>query len=100
PAEKLDDREGAGEARAAVARVRLDELSLPFGIQQIHVARRRILGVDELRVVAHYGERSTPGREVAFGILELRRKAQNIRRRVWREPFLLLPIEEVRSVRR
>ena len=100
PAEQLDDRVRAGQAGAAVARMRFDQLALPFRIEQVEIAGRRILGRHQVGVVAHHAERRAPRRVVAFRILELRRVALHVGRGVRREPLLLLPEDEMRGIGR
>ena len=99
PSKGLRDCEGSRQAGAAIAGMCLDQLALPLRVEKVEIAGWRILGIDELGVVAHDTQRRAPRRVIAVGILELRRVALDVGRRVLREPFLLLPEDEVRRVR-
>jgi hypothetical protein len=62
PAEFAHECERRGENRAAIARMRFDDPALPFGIEQIGKAARRVLGLDQISVVPEAAERRAHGR--------------------------------------
>ena len=92
---------GRGHDGAAVAGMRLDDLALPFGIEQIGKTLRRFLRLHQIGVVGDDAEPDAPARELAvdvpvFGRIELR----DVFRHVGRQNAVALPDDEMRGVRR
>jgi len=74
---------------AAIAGMRLDDLALPFRIEQIGKTLRRLLGLHQIGVVGDDAEPDAPARKLAVHILvfrgiKLRDVFRHVRRKVCR----------------
>ena len=92
---------GRGHDGAAVAGMRLDDLALPFGIEQVGKALRRVVGFHQIGVVGDDAEPDAETRELAVRVLVLGRiKLCDILRHVGRQKAVALPDDEMGGVRR
>ena len=99
PAEIARHLEGRGHDGAAVARMRLDDLALPFRIEQIGEALRRVLRLHQVGVVADDAQADAEAREHAVGVLVLGRIVlRDVLRHERRQQAVALPDDEVRGV--
>ena len=89
PAEIAADLIGHGHDRAAIAGMRLDDLAFPFRVEQIGKAFRRVLGLDELRVVLDRRQREAVGGVKPVRVAIVGRIFRDIGRARRREPALL-----------
>ncbi len=81
--------------------MRLDDLALPFGIEQIGKTLRRLLGLHQFGVVGDDAEPDAPACELAVDIPVLRRiEFGDILRHVRRENAVALPDDEMRGIGR
>src|SRR3954447_12024330 len=98
PAEIAADLIGHRHDRAAIAGMRLDDLAFPFRVEQIGETFRRVLGLDELRVVLDRRQREPVGRVKPIRIAIVGRVFRDIGRDVGSEPALFLPGEQRRHI--
>ena len=99
PAEIARQHEGRGHDGAAVAGMALDDLALPFRIEQVGIALRRVLALDQVGVVADRLDPGAGGRVHAVGIDLIGRKMLgDVFGHVGREPVVLLPVEIMRGI--
>ncbi len=78
--------------------MRLDDLAFPFRVEQIGETFRRVLGLDELRVVLDRRQREPVGRVKPVRIAMVGRVFRDIGRHVGSEPALFLPGEQRRHI--
>ena len=100
PAEIARHLLGCGHDGAAVARMGLDHLAHPFRIEQVAEALRRVLSLDQARIVADDDEphpecREHPVRILVLILVEL----GDILRHERLEDAVALPDDEVRRIR-
>src|SRR5262245_32103014 len=77
----------------------LDDLALPFWIEQISKTFRRLLTLYQLGVVGNHAERGANGGVLPIGIAMLRRNMfGDILRHIGRQQILTLPCKKLRSV--
>ena len=101
PAEIALHLVGRGHDGAAVARMRLDDLALPFGIEQIGKTLRRVLRLHQIGVVGDDAEPDAEARELAVGVLVLGRiEFCDLLRHVRRQNAVALPDDEMRGIGR
>src|SRR5262249_33933455 len=74
PAQIPRERKCRGEDGAAIVRISFDDFALPSGIEQIGESRRRLLGLDQISVVANWAERGECRRVHAVRIDLFRRQ--------------------------
>ena len=101
PAEVALHLIGRGHDGAAIAGMRLDDLALPFGIEQIGKTFRRFLRLHQIGVVGDDAEPDAQARKLAvdvlvFGGIELR----DVFRHIGRQNAVALPDDEMRGIRR
>ena len=99
PAEIALHLVGRGHDGAAVAGMRLDDLALPFGIEQVGKTLRRVLGLHQIGVVGDDAEPDAEACELAVGIPVLGRiEFRDIFGNVGRQDAVALPDDEVRGI--
>jgi hypothetical protein len=92
---------GRGHDGAAVAGMRFHDLALPFGIEQIGKALRRILGFHQIGVVGDDAEPDAETGELAIRIPVLGRiEFCNVFRHIGRQDAIALPDDKVRGIGR
>ena len=101
PADVAHHLEGRGQDGAAVAGMRLDDLALPFGIEQVLEARRRVLGLHQPGVV---GDRAQRGAEAGIGAVGIAVLGlvmlRDVFRHVGQQEALPFPRQQMRGVGR
>jgi hypothetical protein len=81
--------------------MRLDDLALPFGIEQIGKALRRVIGLHQAGVVGDDAEPDAKAGKLAVHVLVLGRIVfGDLLRHVRRQNALALPDDEMRRIRR
>ena len=81
--------------------MRLDDLALPLRIEQIGEALRCLFLLHQVGVVGDHAQEHAEAREVTVGVLVLGRiEFRDIFRNVGRKHALILPVDEMRRIRR
>ena len=99
PAQIARQHEGRGQHRAAVTGMALDDLTLPLRIEQVGVALRRVLALDQVGIVAdRLGPCAGGGMHSVRVDLIGGKISRHLIGNVWREPAVVFPVEIVRRV--
>src|SRR5262249_47807947 len=100
PTQIARERKCRGEDGATIVRISFDDFALPSGVEQIGESRRRLLGLDQIGVVANWAERGEYRRVHAIGTdLFGRQVLGRVLRQERRKQVLAPPTDEMSGVR-